>query len=314
MGYEMDDERSRVMKRCSKVALSMLIALMCGLATYSAAFAESDAETQSEEEVQPAEQEEQVEAQEEDENSNLAELEGADLVFKPIRLEAVKGGGAIEEPHFKLVTMLQNTSPYVIQNPTVYLEVTDPGLNQLADAKLDYSNIKLVLQPGDSKLVEMEFESLVDVVPGQSVKNYKVHVTDSLYGERLEASRSFAKGAYVFVNSKQLKVKVGDPHGWMYVPSKDLLETMGFKYVWNAKTSSFTATKGTMKIEHKIGTQAMKVGGKIVKIGKNATALVNKVPMLSLELTSIISKNWMMNSGIHDDVKIITVMDLSSKP
>lgn len=306
------------MKRLSKVALSILVAAMCGFATYSAAFAESDAEAQSEEEVQPAEQEEQeeqVEAwDEEDENSNLAELEEADLVFKPVRLEAVKGGGAIEEPHFKLVTMLQNTSPYVIQNPTVYLEVTDPGLNQLADAKLDYGTIKLVLQPGDSKLVEMEFESLVDVVPGQSVKNYKVHVTDSLYGERLEASRSFAKGAYVFVNSKQLKVKVGDPHGWMYVPSKDLLETMGFKYAWNAKTLSFTATKGTLVIEHKIGTQAMKVGGKIVKIGKNATALVNKVPMLSLELTSKISKNWMMNSGIHDDVKIISVMDLSSKP
>lgn len=303
------------MNRFSKAACSMLVALMCGAAIMPAAYAELKTEAQSEEEAQPVEKEgagEQSEAQEKD-NDELTELDATDLVFKSIRLEAVKGGGTIAEPHFKLASLLQNTSPYVIQNPTVYIEITDPGQNQLAETKLDYAKVKLVLQPGDSKLVEMEFESLVDVVPGQSVKNFLVQVTDSLYGERLEGSQTFASGAYVYVNSKPLKVKVSDPNGWMYVPSKTLLETMGFKYVWEVKTSTFTATKGTMKIEHKIGTQAMKIDGKVVKIDQDASRFVNKVPMFSLDLTEKISKNWIMNEAVHDGVKIIAIMDLTAK-
>ncbi len=226
-------------------------------------------------------------------------------------LSVVGGNAAIGDPHFKAALLIQNTSPYAINNPTVVFDVSDKGYNLVAEgrAKLEDVSGGLTLGPGQSRLVAVEFESLVDVVPGQSTKALKIQLTDYIYAERVEDAQSFKKGVFVYVNTKPLNVKVADPHGWMYVPSKNLLEAAGYKYAWNAKASTFTAVKGKVKLEHKIGSTIVKVNGKVVKIDGGSTAIVNKTPMLSLNVLSEIASETVVSKGTHDEVTIVAIAD-----
>ncbi|RIE02096.1 copper amine oxidase N-terminal domain-containing protein [Cohnella faecalis] len=238
----------------------------------------------------------------------LEEMEYNELTFQVIRTDVVKGNDKIPEAHFRSIVLFQNTSPYTIQTPATAFELFDKGFNQVALTNVRFEGVKLL--PGDSKWIATEYESLAEVTEGQSTKGLKAGMYNSLYGERVEDSSEItAKGVYVFVNSKPLKVKVADPLGTQYVPAKNLLEAMGYKFVWNAKTSTFTATKGQLKVEQKIGSRQMKINGKIVKVDAGATAFVNKAPMISLYLVPTISSTWTVSRGIHDDITILSIVD-----
>lgn len=246
----------------------------------------------------------------EDFYAGLEVMENSEMAFKLVKLEVVAANSAIPDDHFKAVAVFQNTSPYTINNPATTIEIVDAKLNSVAVAKLK-PNMKL--NPGQSKWAAVEFKSDVEVTAGQSVKGLKAGIYDALYGERVDdQSELTGKGVYVFVNDKQLKAKVSDPSGYQYVPVKNLFELMGFKYAWDAKTSTFTAVKGKVKIENKIGNRNMKVNGKIVKLDGSQTAMINKTPMIAIDAVSAISGSWMLTKGLHEDITVIALADLEA--
>lgn len=285
--------------------LSLVVLLVFSFASYSSVFAEGSEETP----IHEHESESEGGAVEE---TAWELLDFNEMILKIIRTDVVAGNSVITDNHFKVTLLIQNTSPYAIRNPFTSIAIADKEFNEIAEGKteINQSMSELVVKPGQSKLLSYEFESMVDVVVGQSVKDLTVTITDYIYGERLESEElAFSKGTYVFVNSKLLNVKVADPDGYVYLPAKNLLEALGYKYSWNAKTSTFSAIKGDLKLEHKIGTSTIKANGKVLKIEKRDTAFVNKVPMISLKIVPVISKDYIVSRGTHDDVMITVIAD-----
>lgn len=304
------------MKRLWKGSLSLLVAVVCSMAVYSAAFAESEApEGGSAQQTETIGEEADNGGDQSGQPDPAAFFEGLDqmevheLFFKAVKTEVVAGNNVIAEDHFRTLILFQNISPYALRSPATAIEISDKRFNSLA---LKYIKLDTVLKPGESKLVPIELESLVEVTAGESTKNYKAEMYDVLYAERAnDVSELTKSGVYFFINSKQLKVKIADPHGYQYVPAKELFEALGFKYIWNAKTSTFIATKDKMKIEHKIKTRNMKVNDKIVKIDGGDTTFVGKVPSVSVNVLPLISNDWILNKGYHSDITMVTFADKS---
>ncbi|WP_182299031.1 stalk domain-containing protein [Cohnella cholangitidis] len=303
------------MKRISKRALSVLIALMCSLAVYSSAFAESEGEVaqpvvKAEETAEPeAEEQSRKEVDPREFFEDLEIMEVDELTFKIVKFEAVAENAKINEPHFKAIVLFQNNSPYSIRTPATAIELSDKGFNSLA---VHYVKLDSTLKPGESKWATVEFPSLIELTAGASMKGVKGATTDYLYGERVnDASEITKAGIYVFVNSKRVNAKVSDSSGYQYLPTKSLMEALGFKYTWTAKTSTFVAVKDNLKIENKVGTRNVKANGKIVKLDGQQSAFLNKVPSLSVNALPLISSDWVLNKGYHGKITIITVADQS---
>ena len=281
------------MGKSFKMLLSIVLAMV--LLGMNVAHAESE---EASEWTEDAEEQEETSFFE-----GLDVMEEMELALKVVRLEAVAGNKSIAEAHFKAALLFQNTSPYTIKNPATAIQVIDPVYNQIAIA---YAKFEGSLPPGHTQALSVEFESLVELKPGQSVKKLKVMNYEALYGERIDdKSEITAKGAYVFIDNKQLKVKVSDPFGYQYVPVKNALEAAGYKYVWTAKTSTFTATKGKLKIEHKIGASTIKANGKVIKLTNRQSAIVNKTPVISIEVLPLIDTRFAIATGYHYDSEIV---------
>lgn len=282
----------------ARCTLLLLVAFLASMLGGRSSFADEAA-------VDETEVTEPVEA---DFYEGLEAMQENELAFKIVKLEVVAGNAKVDEAHFKATLLFQNTSPYTIKSPATSVELLDKEYNQAAFAKVKYEG---ALKPGQSQGFIAEFESKLEVTPGQSVKGISVEMNDYLYGERVDdASAIEAKGTYLFINSKLLKVKVADPYGYQYVPAKNVLEAAGFKYVWDAKKSTFTATKGKLKVEHKIGSSTMKVSGKVVKLSSYQTAILNKVPVISIKALSTISGSFAIARGEHDgEIVILSVAD-----
>jgi len=302
-------------KPITRKALAILVALMCGLAAYSSAFAETEGEgarpvAKVEETAEPvAEEPSRPEVDPREFFEGLEVMEVDELTFKIVKFEAVAENATIDEPHFKAIVLFQNNSPYSIRTPATAIELSDKGFNSLA---VHYVKLDTTLKPGESKWVPVEFPSLVELTAGASMKGIKGATTDYLYGERVnDASEITKAGTYVFVNSKRVNAKVSDSSGYQYLPTKSLMEALGFKYTWTAKTSTFVAVKDNLKIENKVGTRNVKANGKIVKLDGQQSAFLNKVPSLSVNALPLISGNWVLNKGFHGKITIITVADQS---
>ena len=283
----------------TRCALLLVVAFLASMLGGRSSFAEEDV---------PADEIEVVEPAETNFFEGLEAMQENELAFKVVRLEVVAGNEKVADAHFKASLLFQNTSPYTIGNPATSVELLDKEYNQAAFAKVKFEG---ALKPGQSQGWVAEFESKLEVTPGQSVKGFSVEMNDYLYGERIDdASAIEAKGTYLFINSKQLKVKVADPFGYQYVPAKNVLEAIGFKYVWDAKKSTFTATKGKLKVEHKVGSSTMKASGKVVKLSSGQTAYLNKVPVVSLKVLNVISGSFATARGEHDnEIVIISIAD-----
>ncbi len=283
----------------TRCALLLLVAFMASMLGGRSAFADDEAFLDETEIAEPAA---------EDFFEGLEEMQENELAFKIVRLEVVGGNAKVTDAHFKATLLFQNTSPYTIKNPATSVELLDKEFNTAAFAKVKFEG---ALKPGQSQGFVAEFDSKIEVTPGQRVKEFSVEMNDYLYGERIDdASAIEDKGTYLFVDGKRLKVKVADPYGYQYVPAKNLLEAAGFKYVWDAKKSTFTATKGKLKVEHKIGSSTMKVSGKVVKLDSGQTTTLNKVPTMSLSVLKSISGSFAIARGEHDgEIIILSVAD-----
>jgi len=283
----------------TRCALLLLVAFMASMLGGRSAFADEEMYTDETEIVEPAAA---------DFFEGLEAMQENELAFKIVRLEVVAGNAKVADAHFKATLLFQNTSPYTIKNPATSVELLDKDFNTAAFSQVKFEG---KLKPGQSQGFVAEFDSKLEVTPGQSTKGITVEMNDYLYAERIDdASAIEAKGTYLFINGKQLKVKVADPYGYQYVPAKNLLEAAGFKYVWNAKKSTFTATKGKLKVEHKIGSSTMKVSGKVVKLSSGQMTTLNKVPTMSLNVLKSISGSFAIARGEHDgDIIILSVAD-----
>ena len=283
----------------TRCALLLLVAFMASMLGGRSAFADQEMYTDETEIVEPAAA---------DFFEGLEAMQENELAFKIVRLEVVAGNAKVADAHFKATLLFQNTSPYTIKNPATSVELLDKDFNTAAFSQVKFEG---KLKPGQSQGFVAEFDSKLEVTPGKSTKGITVEMNDYLYAERIDdASAIEAKGTYLFINGKQLKVKVADPYGYQYVPAKNLLEAAGFKYVWNAKKSTFTATKGKLKVEHKIGSSTMKVSGKVVKLSSGQMTTLNKVPTMSLNVLKSISGSFAIARGEHDgDIIILSVAD-----
>ncbi|WP_123041434.1 copper amine oxidase N-terminal domain-containing protein [Cohnella candidum] len=297
------------MNKFKKISVLLAALTLLHMLAFSAAYAEtSDSDAAGD----PPAVEDSV-GQDADEPAEEPEdetLEYDEMAVKVLKLEVVKGSGALPNDHFKATILLQNTSPYDISNPHTALDVSDKSYNTVAETKVAFAD-GLTLKPGESRILPFEFESIVDVDAGQSTKNLRTEITDYIYAERGDAS-DFVPGTYVFVGNKQIKVKAADPQGYVYLPAKNMLEALGYKFTWQAKTSTFTAVKGKVKIEHKVGTSIVKLNGKAVKIDAGDTANVNKVPMISAAKLPVFHKGLIVTTAVHDNVKIIAIADTAA--
>ncbi len=282
----------------TRCTLLLLVAFMASMLGGRSAFADDEVFGNETEIAEPAA----------DFFEGLEAMQENELAFKIVKLEIVAGNAKVTDAHFKATLLFQNTSPYTIKNPATSVELLDKEFNTAAFSRVKYEG---ALKPGQSQGFIAEFDSKIEVTPGQSTKGITVEMNDYLYGERIDdASAIEAKGTYLFINGKQLKVKVADPYGYQYIPAKNLLEAAGFKYVWDVKKSTFTATKGKLKVEHKIGSSTMKVSGKVVKLSSGQTTTLNKVPTMSLNVLKSISSSFAIARGEHDgEIIILSVAD-----